>query len=153
MVMIPARTALRIAMPTVLTSPLFVPVLSVDIGLQILGAGNGPRLGMPHPPFIDQQGVHQPQDQQDHQHLPEALPKSSGTVQTVHAAKQIYQVAGQANCLHLHTVALDALPGDQAAANAALLHIPVVHMHHIHGAFADAERTGRHQQRAHAQSL
>ena len=34
--------------------PLDLPVLRRDVGLQILRAGDGPRLGMAHPPVIHQ---------------------------------------------------------------------------------------------------
>ena len=95
-----------------------------------------------HPEPVDD--IH---DGQDHKQLPEAGCKAPCPVDRVDHHQHIGDVAGEADSFELQAAARYRFAGRQAQFHAALLHFRAVEMHHLHRAFADAERTDQDQQK------
>ena len=123
------------------------PVLPVDVGLQILRAGDVPGLGVAHPVFVDEQPVDQVQDGQYGEQLPESRPEPPGAVDGIDADQHEGEVEGNAQALEDLTVLPDPLPGDEAVLHASVLHVPMVQEHHGHGSLSDAHGAEEGQQR------
>ena len=133
--------------------PLFPLGGGIDVGLQVLRAGDGPGLRVSHPVAVHQEPVDEVHHEQYDQQLPEALPEPPRAVDRVHEHQHVGHVAGDTQRLERRLAAPYLLMGGQPQGHAALLHLRLVQMHHAHRAVADAEGTHQHQQSAQTESL
>ena len=128
--------------------PLLALVAGADVGLQVLRAGDDPRIGAPHPVFIDKETVDETHDEQDRRYLPESRQEPSGAVDCINADQHVNDVAGNTGCFENRAASLDSLGRGQSQLHAPFPHFGRVKIHHIHRAFADADDAEQDQQRA-----
>ena len=126
--------------------PLLALVAGSDVGLQILRAGDDPRIGAPHPVFIDKETVDEAHDEQDCRYLPESRQEPSNAVDCINADQRVNDVAGNTDCFENRAAALDSLGRGQPQLHASFPHYGRVKIHHIHRAFADTDDANQNQQ-------
>ena len=108
---------------------------------------------MAHPPLIDQKAVHEVQDEEDAEELPEAREEATGAVDGVDEDQHIGDVDGETDGFEAQGVFLDLFLGGEAHGDAALLDIGVVEMDHPHGAVPDADGADQHEDGPQAHAL